>query len=198
MPLEHLLELISRYGYGGIAVLLALGIVGLPFPDETLLTLTGYLIFQGTLHPVPAYLSALLGSCCGITVSFAAGRYGALRLVRRFGSRIRLSEEHLAKGRMWFERRGGVALTLGYFVPGLRHVIAIIAGGTGLGYPRFAAFAYSGAGIWTAVFISAGFLLGKSWERFPDLARTLAVILFILFLVIAGVYIFLKKFRAKK
>ncbi len=67
MSPEHLLAIISRYGYAAIIVLLMLGIVGLPIPDEALLTLTGYLIFRGTLHTIPAYLAALLGSGCGIT-----------------------------------------------------------------------------------------------------------------------------------
>ena len=40
MSLEHLLVLISQYGYAAIIVLLMLGIVGLPIPDEALLTLT--------------------------------------------------------------------------------------------------------------------------------------------------------------
>ena len=176
MPLEQILVLIGRYGYAAIGILLALGIVGVPIPDETLLTLTGYLIFRGTLHPVPGYLSALLGSCCGITLSYAVGKYGGLRLLRRFGDRLSISDVHLRKGREWFGKHGRWALPVGYFIPGVRHVIAIIAGSTGLEYRRFAVLAYTGATIWTAVFIGAGAILGESWKRFPGQARTAAAI----------------------
>jgi hypothetical protein len=53
------------------------------------------------------------------------------------------------------------ALPVGYFVPGIRHITAIIGGSTGLEYRRFAVLAYTGAAIWSGVFIAEGFTLGK-------------------------------------
>ena len=50
-------ECIGRYGYLAIFLLLLLGIVGLPVPDETLLLFVGYLSFKGDLR-----LGAALGS----------------------------------------------------------------------------------------------------------------------------------------
>ena len=72
--IEAIGNLIAHYGYAAIFVLLVLGIVGLPVSDETLLTFTGYLVFRGQLKLVPAFLSALLGSGCGITISYQLGR----------------------------------------------------------------------------------------------------------------------------
>jgi membrane protein DedA with SNARE-associated domain len=46
---QHVLAWIAQYGYLAIFSLLVLGIVGLPVPDETLLTFTGYLVFRGHL-----------------------------------------------------------------------------------------------------------------------------------------------------
>lgn len=43
---------ITHYGYVAIFVLLMLGIVGLPVPDEALLTFVGYLSFKGDLQVV--------------------------------------------------------------------------------------------------------------------------------------------------
>jgi membrane protein DedA with SNARE-associated domain len=37
---------IAHYGYLALFGLLMLGIVGLPVPDETLLTFAGYLVFR--------------------------------------------------------------------------------------------------------------------------------------------------------
>jgi membrane protein DedA with SNARE-associated domain len=37
---------IAQYGYVALLGLLMLGIVGLPIPDETLLTFAGYLVFK--------------------------------------------------------------------------------------------------------------------------------------------------------
>ena len=45
---QQVLAWITQYGYLAIFFLLVFGIVGLPVPDETLLTFTGYLVFTGT------------------------------------------------------------------------------------------------------------------------------------------------------
>jgi membrane protein DedA with SNARE-associated domain len=66
---NHIAAFIYAYGYLGIFSLLMLGIVGLPVPDEWLLTFAGYLIFKGHFQIVPTLAAAVLGSICGISVS---------------------------------------------------------------------------------------------------------------------------------
>src|ERR1035438_3677363 len=65
---QQVLAWIAQYGYLAIFSLLVLGIVGLPVPDETLLTFTGYLVFQGHLALPLAFLSGWAGSACGASV----------------------------------------------------------------------------------------------------------------------------------
>jgi membrane protein DedA with SNARE-associated domain len=76
---------ITQYGYGAIFVLLMLGIVGLPVPDETLLTIAGYLVFKEKLAFLPTLLAAFLGSSCGMSVSYACGRGLGTYLIRKVG-----------------------------------------------------------------------------------------------------------------
>src|SRR5215471_8430005 len=66
---------LAHYGYAGLAVLLTLGIIGLPIPDETLLAFAGHLIAKGKLALIPTIGTAFLGSVCGITISYALGRW---------------------------------------------------------------------------------------------------------------------------
>jgi len=46
---------IMYYGYVALSGLLMLGIVGLPVPDETLLTIAGYSSFATNGHPCPPW-----------------------------------------------------------------------------------------------------------------------------------------------
>src|SRR5438270_7822033 len=94
---QLVLAWITQYGYLAIFFLLVFGIVGLPVPDETLLTFTGYLVFTGHLLPLPAFLSALCGSACGITISYILGRTFGLQLIHRYGRYLRITEEHVNK-----------------------------------------------------------------------------------------------------
>ena len=125
----------TTYGYTALFVLLMLGIAGLPVPDETLLTFTGYLIFKGTLNGYSAVATAFLGSACGITLSYVLGRW---------------------------------TLLIGYYIPGVRHFTAYVAGASWLEFPVFALFAYSGALLWSLSFITLGYCLGEQWSRLSD------------------------------
>jgi len=161
---QHVLAWITQYGYVAIFSLLVLGIVGLPVPDETLLTFTGYLVFTHHLSPLAAFLSAFAGSSSGITISYILGRTFGIKLIHRYGKYLRITEEHIGKAHAWFARVGHWGLTFGYFIPGVRHLTAYAAGMSDVEPRQFAIFAYGGAVLWTASFISLGYLLGERWH----------------------------------
>ena len=161
---QHILEWITKYGYAAIVGLLMLGIVGLPVPDETLLTFTGYLVFRGTFRLPLAFAACLAGSGCGITISYLLGRTFGLKLIHRYGRYVRIREDHVEKAHAWFRKAGHWSLTVGYFIPGVRHLTAYAAGMSDLEAPQFALFAYTGAVLWVSAFLSLGYFLGDRWE----------------------------------
>jgi membrane protein DedA with SNARE-associated domain len=164
-PVESVLGWVAHYGYVGIFGLLMLGIVGVPIPDETLLVFTGYLIFKHELEPLPALAAGFLGSICGITVSYALGRILGSYVVTRLGRFLHVEPAHLDRVRAWYEGKGKYALVISYFVPGIRHLAAYVAGSSRLPLPVFAAFAYLGGLLWSSSFISIGYVLGDEWEQ---------------------------------
>jgi membrane protein DedA with SNARE-associated domain len=159
------LHLITRFGYAGIAFLLALGIVGLPVPGETLLAFSGYLVCRGDLALVPTLVAGFLGSALGITLSYALGRTLGQHLLKRYGRYVHLTPERLDRAHAWFERLGKWALAFGYFVPGLRHLIAYAAGATRLEPWKFAVFAYSGGLAWSSLFVVLGDTVCERWPQ---------------------------------
>ena len=165
MPIETLQHWIDLYGYAALFFGLVFGVVGLPIPDESLLALFGYLVSTGRFHFVPTYVVAGLGSLSGITLSYWVGRSGGYRLINKYGPRFHLTEERLERVHRWFDRIGKWALTVGYFIPGVRHFTALVAGASKLQYPLFAAFAYTGGLIWSLSFVSLGYYLGGTWSQ---------------------------------
>jgi membrane protein DedA with SNARE-associated domain len=170
-------EWIARYGYAGIFLLLMLGIVGLPVPDETLLTFVGYLSFKGDLAFLPSVAAAFLGSSTGISLSYGVGRVAGSQVVTKLSHRLHLSPEHLARGQIWLQRWGKYALVIAYFVPGVRHLVALLAGASSLPLQVFAPFAYCGALLWSATFLAIGYSLGEEWHRQSPLVHRVVVIL---------------------
>jgi membrane protein DedA with SNARE-associated domain len=156
-------NIVTQYGPLGLFVLLFLGIVGLPVPDETLLAGAGVLIRVGELAPVPTAVAALLGSASGITISFLLGLHVGTKLLEKYGAWLHISPARFARFQRWYGKFGRWALLFGYFVPGVRHVLAIGAGASGLRWLSFALFAYSGALLWVATFLAGGYFIGQEW-----------------------------------
>lgn len=195
---QSVLNWISHYGYPAIFCLLMLGIVGLPVPDETLLTFTGYLVFSRHLRPMPAFVTVMLGTICGISLSYVLGRTFGLALIHRFGKYIHLTEQRLAKAHAFFERAGHWSLTFGYFVPGVRHVTAYVAGVSYLEPHIFALFAYSGALLWATTFLTLGYYLGERWQVVSARIHHDLLIVCLAAAALAGVYLLWRKLRARK
>ena len=195
---QQVLAWIAAYGYLAIFCLLMLGIVGLPVPDETLLTFTGYLVFKGHLSWAPAFAATLAGSGCGITVSYLLGRVFGLKLIHRYGRYLRIGEGHIAKAHAWFERVGHWGLTFGYFIPGVRHVTAYAAGMSDLEAPQFALFAYSGALFWVSTFLGLGYFLGERWRAVERNIHHVAVLLTIGAAVLIAAWLTWRKLAGKK
>ena len=194
--MEMLFAWVSHYGYAGLFGLLVLGIVGLPVPDETLLVFSGYLISRGRLQPAWTFVAGFAGSACGISVSYLIGRTLGHEAVNRYGKYVRLTPERLAGVHRWFQRVGEWFLAIGYFVPGVRHFTALVAGMSELEYKAFAAFAYSGAAVWVTTFLSIGYFVGENWERTIALVERYTLLFAIAVVLAAAVISFLLHKRA--
>ncbi len=169
--MELIIQWVTQYGYVAIFALLMFGIVGLPIPDETMLVFAGYLIAQGHLHPVPAVLTAFCGSACGITLSYVIGRTLGLGFIHKWGRYVHVTEARLAKVHKWFDKVGHWALFIGYYIAGVRHFTAVVAGTSKLDYRSFAMYAYSGAFVWVSTFLGLGYLFGEHWKEVAEAAH---------------------------
>jgi membrane protein DedA with SNARE-associated domain len=185
---QDILAWITHYGYFAIFILLMLGIVGLPVPDETLLTFSGYLVYKGNFSLPLVFLAAWAGSTCGITISFYLGRTFGMGLIHRYGKYARITEAHIQKAHAWFDRVGHWGLTFGYFIPGVRHVSAFAAGMSAVTPRQFALFAYSGGFLWVCTFLSIGYFLGERWKTVEREIHHYAVIVTIVGAVAVGGY----------
>ena len=197
--MEHqVLAWITQYGYLAIFFLLVLGIVGLPVPDETLLTFSGFLVYKGNFSLPLAFLAALAGSLCGITISYTLGRTFGIKLIHRYGRYLRITEAHVQKAHAWFARVGHWGLTFGYFVPGVRHLTAYAAGMSEVEPPQFALFAYTGGCLWVSAFLGLGYFLGDRWQSVEKNIEGYMKAVGLGLLILAAVYVVWRILRARR
>lgn len=191
--MEAVLAWITTYGYGAIFLLLMLGIVGLPIPDETILVFCGYLIAQGRLRPLAGWMCAVAGSWCGISLSYTIGRTLGLGVVHKWGKYLHVSEERLNRVHQWFDRIGHWALFFGYYIAGVRHFSAIVAGTSRLAFPSFMAYAWSGGLLWVSTFLALGYYLGENWRQIAEAVHHYIVYFSIALLAIVVCYYLLRR-----
>lgn len=152
---------LAHYGPGVLFLALALGVFGLPIPDELLLTVAGALVRQGKLDPVSTVVAAITGCLSGITLSYVVGRTVGTAALHRI---VHVPDAAFQRAQQWFHRFGRWLLMFGYYIPAVRHCTAIAAGSAPLPYHEFALFAYTGGVIWCLSFLSFGYFAGPSWE----------------------------------
>ncbi len=186
---------VAVHGYGVIYAVFALGIIGLPVPDEWMLAYLGHLLYKGRLLAAPTVAAAFFGSISGMTLNYWLGRTFGLYLAERFGRFVRLTPEKMGKVHDWYEHSGRWALLIGYFLPGVRHVSAVVAGTSKMTFWEFALFAYAGGFIWTGAFISLGYFLEGQWERETEKIHSILLACSATVLVLATGYLLIKKIR---
>ncbi|WP_059172339.1 DedA family protein [Bacillus sp. FJAT-27445] len=194
---QHLNYFIEHFGYIGIIILLVGGIVGLPIPDEVLLTYVGFSIFRDKLSYFPSLVSAFAGAAGGISLSYFIGYKLGLPLLHKFGPKVHITEQKINYTKKLFEKIGPAVLVVGYFIPGIRHLTAYIAAINKYPIKKFVIFAYSGAFIWTFTFITLGTVLGKDWDKVKLYGSKYSFYLACL-LLIAVVFYFSWKKKIKK
>lgn len=161
-----ILNFVSNYGYFAIFGVLIFGIIGVPVPDEVLMSFAGFLVSEGRLHYLPTVSISIIGSFTGMSISFFIGYRFGLPLLEKYGRKIHVTPERLKKVEHWFNRFGKFAVTIGYFIPGVRHFTAYFAGISRWNYRTFAFYAIPGAILWVLTFVSLGFYLEAYWRAF--------------------------------
>ncbi|ULT59651.1 DedA family protein [Neobacillus drentensis] len=161
---QHLDFVIEHFGYFGIILLLVGGIIGLPVPDEVLLAYVGYNVYQNKLSYIFSLFSAFAGSIGGISLSYFIGYKFGLPLIKKYGTKIHITEEKINRTQKLFLKIGPILLLIGYFIPGVRHLTAYVAALNKYPFRKFVIFSYIGAVIWSFTFITLGTKLGENWN----------------------------------
>lgn len=189
--MPDLTPLISHWGYAAIFLIVILGNVGLPVPEESVLTVSGYLVWQGKLAPVMVILVAITSAVIGDNAAYWLGRrYGRIVLSRW----VRVSPEPIERMQRFVVRYGMLAVFVARFVVGLRFMAGPLAGSTGLSPIRFFIANLLGAAVYVPIAVGAGYAVGYGLgDRIERLRRLVGdtEILLVIALVVAGVVVWL-------
>ncbi|MGC4377048.1 DedA family protein [Fictibacillus sp. Mic-4] len=190
---QNILHFIQQFEYIGIFLALALGILGLPIPDEALMTFAGYLVYKNMMSYFLTIFISSIGALTGITISYWIGRRFGLPLITKFGPKLRITEDKLLKTQGLFQKYGTLLIVFGYFIPGIRHITAYLAGISSMSFKKYVTLAYAGIMIWCVTFVTLGRELGKRWMIVDEYVHRFAIDGILLILFIAIIYFIIVK-----
>ncbi len=172
--------------------------MGIPIimPGDAILGYVGYKLSlsHNASEFWPAFIVAQISILGGATILFFLSRRWGQIIVTKLAHFVFISDKQIARAERLFAKQSILAIIVGRHIPGLRIIITVLAGSTGVSYLTFAVSTFISATAWILIFISIGKKIGTDFHSLIQqyiglsLAVTIAVIVCILFLHIVGLY----------
>lgn len=174
-----ILDVIEALGAAGVGLLTVVETVFPPLPSEVILPLAGYLAERGRLDLWAVLAAATAGSLIGAWLLFAAGaKLGRERATLLLARLPLLDREDVDAAADWFDRHGPWAVFFGRLVPGVRSLISLPAGASGMGWWHFTWLTALGSLIWNVLLVGAGYLLGTQWRTVERYSEVLDLVVY--------------------
>lgn len=189
---------IHQFGYIGVFFILFFEMVGIPFPAETTLTLSGIEWMRGGFSLVPLLLAAGLGNIAGSTVAYAIGRFVGRPVIVRYGRFVGLTNERLDKANETFEKYRTSVILFAKFIAGIRVVIPYLAGINKMSFGLFTIYNAVSAIVWAGCFIIVGKYIEVAWSQYKQTLHTYLVPLVLVAVVVVATMMGLRVWRKRK
>lgn len=186
---------IGRFGYFGILLWFLTFDQFTPIPEEVSLLIVGYLSARGVFHPVIAGVFCLAGFLIIDTIYFFLSKKGSSWIKKKTkGSSSPLMQS--IKGKL--EKNAFKAIFILCFVPRMRMFAPVLAGSTKLSFKRFLFYDSIPLALFTAIYVSLGYIFNESLQKIIRRAKGWQNIIFFAALLIIAVVIILFIRRRKK
>ena len=165
---KHLAQLVSEYGTWTYLLLFIIvfcetGLVVTPIlPGDSLLFAAGAIsaLESAELNPHLLVVLLTIAAVLGDAVNYQIGRHIGPAVFKRESGRF-FKREHLDRTQAFYERYGGKTIIMARFVPIVRTFAPFLAGVGQMNYRHFAAYNITGAILWVAIGVYAGYLFGE-------------------------------------
>jgi membrane protein DedA with SNARE-associated domain len=180
---------ISRFGYTGILLTMAIESACIPLPSEIIMPFSGYLISTGQFTMLGVTLAGALGNVVGSILAYYVGVRGGRPFVERYGPYILISRHDLEVADRWFARYGEAAVLISRMLPVIRTFISLPAGVARMNFGRFVVFTFVGALPWCFLLAFIGLKLGERWEELRQYFHRIDLVIGLLLLAAAAYFV---------
>jgi len=156
---------ISKLGYSGIVLLMAIESACIPLPSEIIMPFSGYLVSRGEMNLCWVGVAGAVGCVLGSLVAYWVGMYGGRPVIEKYGKYILLSRHDLDLADRWFAKYGEAIVFISRLLPAIRTFIAFPAGVARMNLTRFVIYTFAGSLPWCLGLAYIGQKLGEQWDK---------------------------------
>jgi membrane protein DedA with SNARE-associated domain len=159
--MEFLTAVVEHWGYAAVFAIVLLGSIGLPVPEETILTLSGYLAWRGEISLPLVVVVGIASASLGDNLGYWLGRRFGAEALRRFATRSWLPPATLEASQRFLLTHGAPAIFVARFVPGLRFAAGPVSGISGVAASTFFIANTLGAVCYVPIVVGLGYAIGR-------------------------------------
>lgn len=168
-----IIDIVNKFGYMGIVLLIAIENIFPPIPSEVILTFGGFATTISNITVFGAIIAATIGSVVGAIALYWIGRVLNEERIDKLvdskaGKVLRLKKDDIHKAFSWFDNKGKFAVFFGRFIPIIRSLVSVPAGMAKMAMVPFLVLTTVGSLIWNTVLISLGRIAGTSWNKIAE------------------------------
>ena len=204
---HYIIAFIEITSYAGIFVLMTAESALIPIPSEITMPFSGFLASKGNLSLAAVIIVGTIANLVGSYIAYYIGYFieetFLLRLIKKYGKFILISEDDYQKANKWFEKYGDKIIFISRLLPGIRTVISLPAGVFRMDIKKFTLYTVLGCLIWSAFLAYVGYVLGENWRALEGYFRKFEVVIVIVLMAAVLWYLekhlkILKSLRSKK
>ena len=188
---------IQQFPYLGLFILLLLGTLGLPFPEDAILILAGFFVANQTIKLIPAFLAIYSGLLLTDFILFSFGKRYGRKLVENKRFQKILTAGRLAKLEEKFERWGILVIFFGRHLLGLRAQIFLAAGVMRMSWKKFLISDAVSALVTITLWCGLGYLGGQSIQTLRKNIKGIELIVTVIVLISIGIIMIIKYLKLK-
>lgn len=174
---SFVITMISKFGYTGILITMAIESACIPLPSEIIMPFSGYLVSTGQFSMLGVTMAGAIGNVLGSLMAYYVGVWGGRPFVERYGPYFLVSRRDLEMADRWFLKYGEAAVLISRMLPVVRTFISLPAGIVRMNVPKFVLFSFIGAVPWCYLLAYIGLKLGERWDGLHEYFHHLDVVI---------------------
>lgn len=172
-----------------------------PYPSDAFVLVFSFLCGLGNFNPIAIFICTVVGSVSGMMILYEIGRNkgdSLIKLLSRTFIRKIFSVKMIDRAKARLSQRGDMISILNRFLPGMRAPLCFASGMVRLSPGKFFIYSTLSVVLWNLFLVVAGFYVGSTWHEASAFLRNYSIVAYIALITLLAVLAFLYFWKKRR